>query len=90
MTLPAILFGVVLSTAYGTAFHFWKGGSLKRLFLYIILAWLGFWGGHFAGGKFGWSFAAVGPINTGSATLGSAVFLFVGEWLSRIEVTRKA
>ena len=90
MTLPAILFGVVLSTAYGTAFHFWKGGSLKRLFLYIILAWLGFWGGHFAGGKLGWSFASVGPINTGSATLGSAVFLFVGEWLSRIEVTRKA
>jgi hypothetical protein len=89
MTLPAIFFGIVLSTAYGTAFHFWKGGSMKRLLLYIILAWFGFWIGHLAGGMLGWSFAAVGPINTGLATLGSAVFLFVGEWLSRVEVVRK-
>ena len=89
MTLPAILFGIVLSTAYGTAFHFWKGGSLQRLFLYVILAWIGFWIGHIVATVLGWSFAAVGPINTGLATFGSAVFLFVGEWLSRIEVTRK-
>ena len=89
MTLPAILFGIALSTAYGTAFHFWKDGGLSKLFLYIILAWLGFWIGHFIGGKIGWNFAAVGPINTGLATLGSALFLFVGDWLGHIEVTRK-
>jgi len=89
MTLPAILFGIVLSTAYGTAFHFWKDGGLSKLFLYIILAWLGFWIGHFIGDKIGWNFAAVGPINTGLATLGSALFLFVGDWLGHIEVTRK-
>ena len=89
MTLPAILFGIALSTAYGTAFHFWKGGSLKKLLLYIVLAWLGFWTGHIVGGLIGWSFAAVGPINTGLATIGSALFLFVGEWLGRVEVTHK-
>ncbi len=89
MTLPAILFGIVLSTLYGTAFHFWKGGSLNRLVLYVILSWLGFWIGHIVGGALGWSFAASGPINTGMATLGSAVFLFVGEWLSRVEITKK-
>jgi hypothetical protein len=90
MTLPAILFGIVLSTAYGTAFHFWKGGNLKKLLLYILLAWVGFWSGHFAGAALGWTFAAVGPINTGLATLGAAAFLFIGEWLSRVEVVRKA
>jgi hypothetical protein len=89
MTLPAILFGIVLSSVYGTAFHFWKGGSLSKLFLYVILAWLGFWIGNYIGGLIGWSFAAVGPLNTGMATLGSALFLFVGDWLGRIEVVRK-
>jgi hypothetical protein len=89
MTLPAILFGIVLSSVYGTAFHFWKGGSLSKLFLYVILAWLGFWIGNYIGGLIGWSFAAVGPLNTGLATLGSALFLFVGDWLGRIEVVRK-
>ncbi|MFH1524049.1 MAG: hypothetical protein ABIF04_03715 [Chloroflexota bacterium] len=89
MTFPAILFGVVLSTAYGTAFHFWKGGGLNKLLLFIVLAWLGFWIGHIIGGLIGWSFAAVGPLNVGLATIGSALFLFVGEWLSRVEVTHK-
>jgi hypothetical protein len=89
MTLPAILFGIVLSTTYGTAFHVWKAGSLKKLFLYVILSWLGFLIGHIAGGLLHWNFAAVGPINTGMATLGSAVFLVLGEWLSRVEIARK-
>jgi hypothetical protein len=89
MTFPAIVFGIVLSTVYGTAFHFLKGGSLFRLFLYVILSWLGFWSGHFVGGALGWNFAAVGQINAGMATLGSAVFLFFGEWLSRVEITKK-
>lgn len=89
MTFPAVVFGIVLSTVYGTAFHFWKGGSLFRIFLYIILSWLGFWIGHFVGVALNWSFAAAGPINAGMATLGSAVFLFIGEWLGRVEITNK-
>ena len=89
MTLPAVLFGIVLSTAYGTAFHFWKGGRLSKLFLFVILAWIGFWAGHFAGAAIGWSFAPVGPLNAGMASLGSALFLLVGEWLSRVQVTQK-
>jgi hypothetical protein len=89
MTLPAILFGVVLSSAYGTAFHFWKGGGMKKLILFVALAWAGFWIGHIVGGQIGWSFAAVGPLNTGMATVGSLVFLFVGEWLSRVEISQK-
>jgi hypothetical protein len=89
MTLPAIFFGVVLSSAYGTAFHFWKGGTLNKLFYYVILAWLGFWIGHFVGGLIGWSFAAIGPLNTGMATLGSLTVLVAGDWLGRIEVTTK-
>jgi hypothetical protein len=88
MTLPALLFGILLSSAYGAAFHFWKGGSLRRLLLYVILAWIGFWMGHLLGAALGWSFAAVGPINAGMATLVSAIFLFGGEWLSRVEITQ--
>jgi len=35
------------------------------------------------------SFAAVGVLNTGMATIGSIIFLFVGNWLSLVEVQRK-
>lgn len=89
MTLPALIFGILLSSAYGTAFHFWKGGDLKKLALFVILAWLGFWIGHAVGAGIDWTFAAIGPVNAGMGTLGSAIFLFVGEWLGRVEVIRK-
>jgi hypothetical protein len=89
MTLPVIIFGIFLSTAYGAAFHFWKGGSLPKLFLYILLAWLGFWLGHYVGISLKWNFAAVGSLNAGTASIGSAILLFVGEWLGRVEITHK-
>ena len=89
MTFPALIFGVLLSSVYGTAFHFWKGGGLGKLVLFVLLAWVGFWSGQILGAQLGWRFASIGPLNTGMATLGSALVLFVGEWLSRVEVTRK-
>ena len=89
MTLPAFLFGFLLSTLYGVAFHFWKEDDIKHLFLYLILSWLGFLCGHLLGGAIGWTFAAVGPLNAGMATLGSAIFLFVGRWLSQVQVERE-
>ena len=52
MTLPALLFGLVVSTLYGAAFHLWQGGGAGRLALYIILSWIGFWIGHLAGSLF--------------------------------------
>ena len=78
MTIPAIIFGIVLSSIYGTAFHFWKGGSLNKLIFYVVLAWLGFWAGHFIGGWIGWSFAAVGPLNTGQNQLARGAALARG------------
>jgi hypothetical protein len=89
MTIPAVLFGIFLSTLYGAAFHFWRGGDTKRLIHYILLAWAGFWLGQFLGAKMSWSFAEVGPLNLGMATLGAGIFLGVGYWLSQVEVDRK-
>jgi uncharacterized membrane protein YeaQ/YmgE (transglycosylase-associated protein family) len=89
MTIPALLFGILLSTLYGAAFHFWRGGDKKRLILYILLAWAGFWLGQILGTKLGWSFAEVGPLNLGMATLGALIFLGAGYWLSLVEVDRK-
>lgn len=89
MTIPAVLFGIFLSTLYGALFHFWRGGETKRLILYIALSWAGFWLGHFLGSSMGWSFAEVGPLNLGMATLGAVLFLGVGYWLSLVEVDRK-
>ena len=89
MNMPIFFFGFVLSTLYGALFHFWKGGSLNRLLLLVGLSWVGFWVGHFLGNLAHISFAVVGILNAGMATLGSLIFLVVGDWLSLVKIRTK-
>ena len=89
MNLPIILFGIILSTLYAAVFHFWKGGPFKRLLEYLILAWVGFWIGHLLGGFLKFTFGSIGILNTGMATIGSGVFLFVGDWLRLVDIQKK-
>jgi uncharacterized membrane protein YeaQ/YmgE (transglycosylase-associated protein family) len=88
MTYPAILFGIIISTLYGSAFHFWRGGGIGRLVLYLIFGWIGFWLGHGLGSYFEFTFDMLGPIHLGSATVGSLVLLLFGYWLSLVEIEK--
>lgn len=86
MILQSVLFGMVIATLYGAAFHLWRGGSVVRLGLYLVFAWIGFWGGHWLGSLIGWEFIKVGQLNLGTATIGSIIVLGVGYWLSLVQV----
>lgn len=89
MTIPALLFGLLISTLYGAAFHLWRGGGFGKLVLYLFLGWAGFWIGHWLANRLGWTFGSLGPLHLGLATLLSALFLGLGYWLSLVEVERK-
>ena len=89
MSLPALLFGFVISTLYGAAFHLIRGGGAGRLLLYLLLAWAGFWSGQFLAAQWGWTFASLGPLHLGMATLASLLFLAVGNWLSLVDAERE-
>lgn len=84
MTIPAVLFGFLVSTIMGALFHLWKNGGLGRLILYLLLAWFGFWVGHILGNSLGWTFFSIGPLRLGMALLVGAVILYAGYWLSLI------
>jgi hypothetical protein len=85
MPLTTILFGIVLSTLYGAAFHLLRGGSKKKLVLDLVLAWAGFWIGDAIGWYMGWNFASVGLLNAGMGTVVSAGLLLIGELISQIQ-----
>lgn len=84
MTLPAILFGLLISTMLGAAFHLWKDGGIWRLILYLSLSEIGFWAGHGFSLWVGWDFWKIGALHMGFALIGVVVFLSVGHWLSLI------
>jgi hypothetical protein len=89
MTLPVLVLGIVLSTFYGAAFHLWRGGGPGRLFLYLILGWIGFWVGHALAAYFNLTLGRMGPLQVLAGTVSSILFLGVGYWLSLVEVERR-
>ncbi len=74
---PALLLSALLSTAYGAAFHLWRGGDLRRLGLFLVAGWVGFGLGQVAGLSLGWNGGMIGEVHVIEATTGSLIALLV-------------
>lgn len=85
MTLPAILFALIIASFYGALYHFIRNGGFWRLLFCIGMSVIGFGVGHLIGLWRGWFLIPLGSINLGLSSLGSLIFLVGGDWLSRIE-----
>ena len=86
LTIPSIILGLIISLFIGALFHFWRGGSLRRLMLYLTLSVVGFAAGQCFGVWRNWILLPIGPLDLGLAALGSIVFLGIGYWLSLVEL----
>ena len=86
MTLPSLLFALLLALLYGAFYHLIRGGGFWRLLLYFVLSIVGFAMGHLMGLWRGWIFIPLGSLNIGLSSVGSILILVIGDWLSRIEV----
>jgi hypothetical protein len=90
MTLPTLLFALVIALIYGALYHLIRGGGFWRLLFYLGLSTGGFAVGHFIGLWRGWVLFPVGPLNVGLSSAGSLLLLILGDWLSRIEPDRES
>jgi len=90
MTLPTLLFALLVALLYGALYHLVRGGCFWRLFLYFGLSLLGFVLGHLVGLWRGWVFIPLGSVNLGLSTIGSFLILLIGDWLSHIEVREES
>ncbi|GAB4568383.1 MAG: hypothetical protein Fur0017_11290 [Anaerolineales bacterium] len=87
MTLPAILFGLVVAFTAGALFHVIRGGGGLRLLLHLLLSALGFALGQVVGMWFGVVLYKFGVLDIGMGGVGSVFLLILGDWLSRIKPT---
>jgi len=90
MTLPTLLFALLVALLYGALYHLVRGGGFWRLFLYFGLSLLGFVLGHLVGLWRGWVFIPLVSVNLGLSTIGSFLILLIGDWLSHIEVREES
>ena len=86
MTLPTLVFSLLIALLYGALYHLIRGGGFGRLLLYLGLSALGFSAGHLIGLWQGWILIPLGSLNLGMSSLGSILILVIGDWLSRTEV----
>ncbi len=83
MTFPAIIFSIIISSLYACVYHFFKGGNLFTLIIYIIVSVGGFFGGQYLADLLEISFIQLGTINFGVGSLCSLSLLLIGGWISR-------
>lgn len=88
MTLPGLMLAFFLATACGLMFHLVRGGSLYRMALYVLAAWVCFFAGHFLAELFGWRFGRLGSLNLLSALVATVLGLVALSFLAPPEATR--
>ncbi len=85
MTLPGVLLALLLATACGLAFHLIRGGSVARMALYVLTAWVCFFAGHALAQVLGWTFGRLGSLNLAVAALATIFGLLAVSFLARPE-----
>jgi uncharacterized membrane protein len=91
MTLPGVLMGLVTASILGLVYHLIRGGSIRRLVLYCICAWIAFFIGHWLGATLNWTYWRWGSLNMLPALLTTVLSLVVADFLAgpRKRSTRK-
>jgi hypothetical protein len=86
MTIPSLVFALLIASLYGALYHLIRGGGLGRLLLFLIFGWMGFAAGHLVGIWQEWILIPMGELNLGMSTIGSLVFLVVADWVSHLQM----
>jgi ABC-type transport system involved in cytochrome c biogenesis permease subunit len=82
MNSPAVYLGFLIASLIGLLFHAVRGGSLGRLLLYVVTAWIAFFLGHSLAGLMGWEAGRLGGINLLPAVVATVVGLLVASLLA--------
>lgn len=85
MTIPSLLFALLLALLLGALYHFIRDGGPWHLFVYLIASVLGFAAGHMIGLWRGWELFKFGPLNLGLEVIGGLVVLVAADILLHLE-----
>lgn len=84
MTIPALIFALLLALLLGALYHLFRGGDANHLLAYLAVSVLGFVIGHLIGLWRSWNIFSFGPLNLGMEIAGGLAFLILTDWLLRL------
>lgn len=82
MPNPVLIFAFIIATMYGLGFHLLMGGNARRLALFVVMGWLGFWLGQYIGAAFEINLFKIGLVRLLPATLTALVLLVFAHLLT--------
>lgn len=85
MPAPAVVFGFILATLYGSGLHFLVGGDARRLALLLLVSWIGFALGQIMGDLLAFEAGKIGMLYFCPASLGAGIALALVLTLARRE-----
>ncbi len=86
MTLPGVVYGFLIASAVALVFHLIRGGSLSRLGMYLVSAWISFAIGQTVGGWIGLHLWRFGPLNLFAALVGTVLGVLTAAFLAGPEM----
>jgi hypothetical protein len=82
MNLPTIYLGLLIASLIGLVFHAVRGGTLGRLLLYVVTAWVAFFLGHALAALMGWDAGRLGGLNLLPAIVATVIGLLLAALLA--------
>ncbi len=83
MEIAALIFGLLIATAYAAAFHLIVGGPIRHIPLYLITAILGFALGHLIGQYLNIDLLKLGVVHFFPASLAAWLALIISHLLTQ-------
>lgn len=78
---PSLLLSLLLSVAYASLFHLWRGRGLRDYLIYLIAAIVGFGAGQLMGALIRLPMLQIGEVHMIEATVGALLGLTIGAFI---------
>jgi hypothetical protein len=82
MNMPTVYIGFLIASLIGLVFHALRGGTLGRLMLYLVTAWVAFFLGHGLAALMGWDAGRLGGLNLLPAVVATVIGLLAASLLA--------
>ena len=73
--VPSFLMAAIVATGVGLVYSIWRGGSLTRMALFVVAAWIGFAVGQLIGSVLDLHVLLIGEVHLLEGVLGSLIVL---------------